>query len=254
MSPVRTVQHSLTLGWRSLLKIRHSPDQLLDVILLPITFVLMFVFLFGNSVSGDWRTYLQYVLPGIAVQTMMFATLGTAVALNSDLRGGVYDRFRSLPIARSAPLAGHVLGDLVKYAVSLVVVFGFGIALGFRFHGSPLAVLGGCVLIVLFAVALCWVATLLGVLATSPEGVQGFSAILIFPLTFGSNVFVPTANLPGWLQAWVKINPVTHVANAVRALMLDLPRGTSVTSAALWIAAIILVFAPAAVWAYRRRV
>jgi oleandomycin transport system permease protein len=242
------------LGWRSLLKIRHSPDQLLDVILLPITFVLMFVFLFGNSVSGDWRTYLQYVLPGIAVQTMMFATLGTAVALNSDLRGGVYDRFRSLPIARSAPLAGHVLGDLVKYAVSLVVVFGFGIALGFRFHGSPLAVLGGCVLIVLFAVALCWVATLLGVLATSPEGVQGFSAILIFPLTFGSNVFVPTANLPGWLQAWVKINPVTHVANAVRALMLDLPRGTSVTSAALWIAAIILVFAPAAVWAYRRRV
>jgi oleandomycin transport system permease protein len=98
------------LGWRSLLKIRHSPDQLLDVILLPITFVLMFVFLFGNSVSGDWRTYLQYVLPGIAVQTMMFATLGTAVALNSDLRGGVYDRFRSLPIARSAPLAGHVLG------------------------------------------------------------------------------------------------------------------------------------------------
>jgi oleandomycin transport system permease protein len=237
-----------------MVKIRHSPDQLLDVILLPITFVLMFVFLFGNSVSGDWRTYLQYVLPGIAVQTMMFATLGTAVALNSDLRGGVYDRFRSLPIARSAPLAGHVLGDFIKYAISLVVLFGFGIALGFRFHGSPLAVLGGCALIVSFAVALCWMATLLGVLATTPEAVQGFSAVLIFPLTFGSNVFVPTANLPGWLQAWVKINPVTHVANAVRALMLDLPRGTSVTSAALWIVAIILVFAPAAVWAYRRRV
>jgi oleandomycin transport system permease protein len=226
MSPTRAARHGLTLGWRSLLKLRHSPDQLLDVLLLPITFVLVFVFLFGKAVAGDWRAYLQFVLPGIAVQALMFASMGTALALNADLRTGIFDRLRSLPIARSSPLTGHLLGDLAKDVVSLVLVFAF---------------------------AVCWVAALVGMLARSPGSVQGLAFLLIFPLTFGSNVVVPTASLPGWLQAWVRINPVTQVSDAARGLILDLPPGRSVAASLLWTAGILVVFAPLAVRAYRRQ-
>ena len=254
MSPTRAARHGLTLAWRSLLKLKHSPDQLLDVLLMPITFVVIFVFLFGKAVAGDWHAYLQFVLPGVAVQALMFASMGTALALNADLRTGIFDRFRSLPIARSAPLTGHLLGDLVKYMVSLALVFGFGAILGFRAHGSPLAVLAGCGLIMLFAFAVCWIAALVGMLANSPGSVQGLAFLLIFPLTFGSNVFVPTAELPGWLQAWVKINPVTQVSDAARGLLLDLPLGRTITISLLWTAGILVVFAPLAVRAYRRQV
>jgi oleandomycin transport system permease protein len=243
---------SLTLAWRNLLKFKHTPDQVLDIVLLPITFVLMFVFLFGNAVSGDWRAYLQFVIPGIAVQALMFASLGTALGLNTDIRTGIFDRLRSLPIARSAPLVGHILGDSIKYVLSLVLVFGFGVILGFRTHGSPLAVLAAAGLMLLFAFAVCWISTLIGVAAKGPEMVQSLSLVLIFPLTFGSNVFVPTDKLPGWLQAWVKINPVTQVSDAVRALMLDLPVGDSVVTSLLWTVGIVVVFAPLAVRVYRR--
>ncbi len=253
MSPTRAARHGLTLAWRSLLKLRHSPDQLLDVVLLPITFVLVFVFLFGKAVAGDWHAYLQFVLPGIAVQALMFASMGTALALNSDLRTGIFDRLRSLPIARSAPLTGHLLGDLVKDLCALVLVFGFGAVLGFRAHGGPLAVLGGGALIMLFAFAVGWIAALVGMLARSPGSVQGFAFMLIFPLTFGSNVFVPTAELPGWLQAWVRINPVTQVSDAARGLLQGLPLGGSLAASLLWTAGILAVFAPLAVQTYRRR-
>ena len=254
MTPMRAARHGLTLAWRSLLKLKHSPDQLLDVLLMPITFVLVFVFLFGKAVAGDWHAYLQYVLPGIAVQALMFASMGTALGLNSDLRTGIFDRLRSLPIARSAPLTGYLLGDLVKYVATLALVFGFGAVLGFRAHGNPLAVLAGCGLIVLFSFSVCWIAALVGMLAKSPGSVQGLAFMLIFPLTFGSNVFVPTAELPGWLQAWVKLNPVTQVSDAARGLMLDLPPGHTVTTSLLWTGGILVVFAPLAVRAYRRQV
>jgi oleandomycin transport system permease protein len=235
-------------------QLKHSPDQLLDVLLMPITFVVIFVFLFGKAVAGDWHAYLQFVLPGVAVQALLFASMGTALALNADLRTGIFDRFRSLPIARSAPLTGHLLGDLVKYMVSLTLVFGFGAILGFRAHGSPLAVLAGGGLIMLFAFAVCWIAALVGLLANSPGSVQGLAFLVIFPLTFGSNVFVPTAELPGWLQAWVKVNPVTQVSDAARGLLLDLPLGRTITMSLLWTAGILVVFAPLAVRAYRRQV
>jgi oleandomycin transport system permease protein len=253
VTPTRATRHGLTLAWRSLLKLRHSPDQLLDVLLMPVTFVLVFVFLFGKAVAGDWHAYLQFVLPGIAVQALLFVTMNTAVALNTDVRTGVFDRFRSLPIARSAPLSGHALGDLAKYVLSLVLVFGFGAILGFRPHGSPLAMLAGCGLIMLFTFAVSWVSALVAMLARSAAGVQGLAFLLIFPLTFGSNVFVPTAQLPGWLQAWVRINPVTQVSDAARGLLLDLPPGRAIAVSLLWTAGILAVFAPLAVRAYRRR-
>lgn len=253
MTPLRATRHGLTLGWRSLLKLKHSPDQLLDVLLLPITFVLVFVFLFGKAVAGNWHAYLQFVLPGIAVQALLFVTLNTAVTLNTDVHTGIFDRFRSLPIARSAPLTGHVLGDLAKYLVSLVLVFGIGAILGFRPHGSPLAALAGCGLIMLFTFAVSWISALVAMLAKNPASVQGLAFLLIFPLTFASNVFVPTPQLPGWLQAWVKVNPVTQVSDAARGLLLDLPLGGTLTTSLLWTAAILAVFAPLAVRTYRRQ-
>jgi oleandomycin transport system permease protein len=253
MSPVRTARHALTLAWRSLTKLRHSPDQLLDVIMLPIVLVLVLVNLFGNAVAGSTHAYLQYVLPGIAVQALLFASLGIGIGLNTDLRNGIFDRFRSLPIARSAPLIGYILGDVVKFVLSLALVFALGAIVGFRTHGSPPAVLAACVIIMVFAFAASWVMALAGLLARSPASVTAFSFILILPLTFGSNVFVPTGRLPGWLQAWVKINPVTDVSSAARGLMLNLPLGNAVVASLLWTAGLVAVFAPLATWAYRRQ-
>jgi oleandomycin transport system permease protein len=243
----------MTLAWRNLVKFRHTPDQLLDIVLMPITFVLMFVFLFGTAVSGDWRTYLQFVIPGIAVQALMFATIGSALAINTDLRNGIFDRFRSLPIARSAPLVGHIVGDSIKYVLSIVLVFAFGAILGFRTHGDPAAILAAAGLMLAFAFATSWIATLIGITARAAETVQALSLLLIFPLTFGSNVFVPTDKLPGWLQTWVEINPVTQLSDAIRALLLDLPPGHTIAWSLLWTAGILAIFAPLAVNAYRRR-
>jgi oleandomycin transport system permease protein len=252
MSPLRTARHGLTLAWRSLTKLRHSPDQLLDVIMLPIVLVLVLVFLFGDAVAGSTHAYLQYVLPGIAVQTLMFASLGIGIGLNTDRRNGIFDRLRSLPIARPAPLIGYILGDVVKFLLSLVLVFALGAIVGFRTHGSVAAILAACAIIVVFAFAASWVMALAGLLAKTPASVTAFSFILIMPLTFGSNVFVPTGRLPGWLQAWVKINPVTDVSNAARGLMLNLPLGDAITASLLWTLGITVVFAPLATWAYRR--
>jgi oleandomycin transport system permease protein len=253
MSPIRTARHGLTLTWRSMSKLRHSPDQLLDVIMLPIVMVLVFVFLFGNAVAGSTHAYLQYVLPGIAVQALMFASLGIGLGLNTDLHNGIFDRFRSLPIARSAPLIGYILGDVAKFVLSLVLVFALGAIVGFRTHGSVPAILAACVLIMVFAFSVSWVMALVGLLAKAPAAVTAFSFVLIMPLTFGSSVFVPTGRLPGWLQAWVKINPVTDVSNAARGLMLGMPVNDAAAASLLWALGIVAVFAPLATWAYRRQ-
>ena len=249
---MRLIRHGLRLAWRAMLRIKHSPEQLLDLSLSPIMFVTLFVFLFGIAVAGNWHAYLQFVLPGVAVQSLLFASMGTAVGLNTDLRNGIFDRFRSLPIARTAPLLGHVLGDFFRYLVTLVVVLGYGFVLGFRLHGSAAAVLAAIGLMVLFSFAMSWPSSIIGLLAKTPTSVQGYAFLILFPLTFGSNIFVPTAKLPGWLQAWVKINPVTQVSNAVRGLMLDQPIGAAASHALLWSLAIVAVFAPVAGWIYRR--
>ncbi|GGM70969.1 ABC transporter permease [Dactylosporangium sucinum] len=254
MTALWTVRHSLTMAWRNLTKLRHSPDQLIDVVTMPIVLVAVFVYLFGNAVSGSTHSYLQYVLPGIAVQTLMFTALGIGVGLSNDQRNGIFDRLRSLPIARSAPLIGYVVADVFRYVLSLVLVFALGLALGFRTHANPLAILAGCGIIVLFAFAVSWVMALFGLLVRDPAGVNAFSFLLILPLTFGSNVFVPVGKLPGWLQAWVKINPVSHVSDAARNLLLGLPVGHSVVTALLWSAVIVAVFGPLATWVYSRRV
>ncbi len=251
---MKTVRHGLRLAWRSLLRIKHSPEQLLDLSLTPIMFLTLFVFLFGTAVAGNWHQYLQFVLPGVAVQSLIFASMGTAVGLNTDLRNGIFDRFRSMPIARTAPLIGHVLGDFFRYLVTIVVILAYGLILGFRMLGGVVEVLAAIGLMILFSFAMSWPSSIIGMLAKSPQSVQGYAFLIMFPLTFGSNIFVPTAKLPGWLQAWVKVNPVTQLSNAVRGLMLNLPVGPAPARALLWSLAIFAVFAPVAGWIYRRKI
>ncbi len=253
MNPLRTTRHSLTLFWRNAMKLKHSPEQLLDITLQPIMFVIIFVFLFGGAISGNWKQYLPYVLPGIMVQTIVFASMGTGLGLNTDITKGIFDRFRSLPIARSAPLIGTVLFDVARYLVSGLVVLGFGALLGFEVRTSVLGVVAAFGLMIAFSFALCWVWVLLGLIVPKPTTLQGLAFVVMFPLTFGSNLLVKTSTLPGWLQAWVKINPVTFLSDAVRGLLVGGPVADSAVKSLLWAFAIVVVFAPLGVWAYRRR-
>jgi oleandomycin transport system permease protein len=254
ISPVRMLRHTGTLAWRSLIKIKHSPEQLLDLTLQPIVFVCLFYFVFGGAMSGGSRhDYLQYLVPGILVQTVMFASQGTGINLNNDLTKGIFDRFKSLPIARSAPLTGLIVGDVVRYVISIGMVLGFSAILGFRIQTDVLSTLAACALIMFFAFALSWIPALIGLLAKSPQQVQGYGFIIFFPLTFGSNVFVPASTLPGWLQAWVKVNPVTPVVEVTRALLLgDGPVWSPLWKMLAWSFGMIAVFAPLAVRFYRR--
>jgi oleandomycin transport system permease protein len=253
MTPVRALRHALTLAWRSLVRIRRNPEQLLDVTLQPIVFVTLFVFLFGGAIRGESRhTYLEYVLPGIMVLTVVFASVGTGIGLNTDVTKGIFDRFRSLPISRSAPLTGTIMGDFVRYLVSVAIVFGYGSLLGFRVTTSPLSALAAVALMFVFGFAVGWIWVLLGLYVKSPQSLQGFGFIVMFPLAFGSSVFIPTATLPGWLQAWVRVNPVTALTSASRGLMLGGPVAVPAWHSVAWSIAITAVFAPLAVRRYRR--
>jgi oleandomycin transport system permease protein len=251
--PFALVRHSFILAGRSIVKIKRSPEQLIDVTLQPIIFTVLFVYLFGGAIAGSQHDYLQFVLPALMVQTVLFASLSIGVNLNTDIQKGVFDRFRSLPIPRSAPLVGAVLGDIVRFVISIGVLIGFGYAIGFRIGTDPFQALLACLLVLAFALSLSWVAVLIGMLVSSPGTVQGIGFLLMFPLTFGSSTFVPVDTLPGWLQAWVKVNPVTHLVEACRGLMVGGDVAWPVTQSLLWTIGITAVFAPLAVRAYRRR-
>jgi oleandomycin transport system permease protein len=247
--------NSLTLAWRNVAQLRHSPEKLLDVILMPIVFLVLFLFVFGGAVAGSTHAYLQELLPGLVAQMAMFATMGLGTALCEDIHKGVFDRFRSLPVARSAPLVGAVIGDSVRFLSVMAVLTGFGTALGFRFHAGIGSILAAYGLAYVFYLAVCWVSVLIGLIAPSPQTVQGIAFIWTMPLTFGSSVLLAnTASMPGWLQAWVKVNPVTHLADAVRALTLGGPVGDHVLYTLLWAAGIVLVSFPIAMRMYARRV
>jgi len=254
LSPVTGLRNSLTLTWRSVLKIRTNSEDLLGLSLQPIMLLLLFTYVFGGAIAhGNVRAYLDYVLPGILVQTVLFATLGTGLMLNQDISAGIFDRFRSLPIARWAPLAGAILGDVTRYVISVVVTIVLGIVLGFRIDTNPVAAIAGCLLVLAFALAMCWVSAWIGLIVKTPQGVQAFGFTAMFPIVFGSGILVPIQTMPGWLQAFAKANPLTLLAAACRGLM----RGGTVAQPAaesmLWALGIVLVFAPLAVRAYRRR-
>ncbi|GAA1340751.1 ABC transporter permease [Saccharothrix algeriensis] len=251
--PFALVRHSLVLAGRSLVKTARTPEQLLDVTLQPAIFVVVFVYLLGGAVAGSTHGYLQLLLPAIMVQSTVFAGVATGVNLNADIGKGVFDRFRSLPIGRSAPLVGSVLGDLVRYVAAVVSLLLFGALMGFRVTTGLLPALAACLLAILFAFSLSWAFVLVGMLARTPGSVQGIGFLALFPLTFGTSMIAPAETLPGWLRSWVEVNPVTHVMTAARGLMVGGPVAGSALWALLWSAVFVAVFAPLAVRAYRRR-
>jgi oleandomycin transport system permease protein len=252
---------SLILARRTVTKMFRNPEQFLDVTLQPVIMTVLFVFIFGGAVSGSSGSYLPFVIPGIIVQTVMFTSLTIGVNLNTDIQKGVFDRFRSLPIARSAPLFGAVLGDIVRHTIAVLVTLGFAALIGFRVTTSWYELLLAVVLIIVFAVSLCWVSVFIGMLARSAGAVQGLSFLIVFPLTFGSSTFVPASTLPTWLQGWVAINPVTHVIEAMRGLLSGpsaMAAGETLGGQLLWVLAscvvLVAVFFPLATWAYRKKI
>lgn len=254
VSPVEGLQQTMTLAWRTLVQIRHNPWELADFSIQPIMFVLLFTYMFGGAISGSTSEYLLYSLPGIIVMNMFFVAMYIGMGLNADLTKGVFDRLRSLPLAQWAPLTGRIIADLVKQVWSIILLLAIGVVLGFRIGTSVLDVLAAIALILVFALAFSWVSVLVGVFAADPEKVQLFGMTVLFPITFVSNVFVPTNTMPSWLQAFVNVSPVTLLANASRGLMVSGPVAGPVLGSLLWAAVILAVFAPLSLWALKRRV
>jgi ABC-2 type transport system permease protein len=209
----------LTYGWRGMLKIKHVPEQLLDVTVTPVMFLLMFTYLFGGAVAGSTGEYLQFLLPGILVQTILFTTVYAGVTANTDMTKGVIDRFRSMPVWRPAPLVGAMLGDIVRYALAGTVTMVLGLVLGFDAEGGVLGIVAGMALVIAFAFGLAWVFTTLGLIMRTPNAVMNAGFLGIFPLLFLSNIFVDPSTLPSALRAFVDINPISHLVEATRELM-----------------------------------
>ena len=209
----------LTLAWRTMLKIKHVPFQLFDVIVTPIMFTLLFTYIFGGALAGTPREYIQYLLPGVLVQTIVFITVYTGVGLNTDIQKGLYDRFRSLPMWQPSPLFGALLGDVFRYCVAGGIIIVVGFIIGFRPGGGFLGIVWAMVLILVFSFALSWLWIIVGMLMKTPETVMTMSFVFLMPLTFASDIFVRLETMPGWLQAVVGRNPVTLLARAARGLM-----------------------------------
>ncbi|MFF5448690.1 ABC transporter permease [Streptomyces sp. NPDC012888] len=251
--PAAALRQTATMAWRSLVSVKHNPMELVDYSITPIMFVFLFTYVFGGQMAGSPQEYLQYALAGIIVQNTLFMSVYTAMSLNSDLTKGVFDRLRSLPIARSAPLFGRITADLAKQLWAMLLMIGLGTVLGFRITGSLAGFLGATLLLLVFAAAVSWTAVLTGMLAGDAEKVQVFAFTFIFPLTFTSSAFARVDTMPGWLQAWVEINPVTHLSDAFRGLLLGTPVEDSVMWSLIWAAGIAAVFMPLAMRAYRSR-
>lgn len=250
--PVSALGAIATLAWRAMLKIKHVPFQLFDVTFTPIIFTLLFTYIFGGALGGSPRSYIQFLLPGILVQTIVFITVYTGVGLNTDIQKGLYDRFRSLPMWQPAPILGALAGDLFRYSVAAALIIVLGVILGFRPAAGVVGVLLAFGLVLVFAFALSWIWIIFGMKVKTPESVMTTSFVFLMPLTFASNIFVGLETMPAWLRAVVRHNPVTHLTSASRGLM----HGKTVTADVVWVfaaaAAITLVAAPVALRMYHR--
>ncbi|GIF37598.1 ABC transporter permease [Actinoplanes xinjiangensis] len=248
------LRNTATLAWRTLVQIKHNPFELFDFSVQPIMFLLLFTYVFGGAIADTPGEYLTYALPGIIVQNLLFATLNTGVGLNTDISKGVFDRLRSLPIARFSPLAGRIVADVIKQAWAIALLLGLGLALGFRIETGPAEVLAAFALLLGFAFAASWMSVLVAMLVSEPEKVQIFGFVLLFPITFVSGAFVDPDTMPDWLRAFADVNPTTVLADAARGLLSGGPVAGPVTRSLLWAAGFLLVFAPLSVRAFRRRI
>lgn len=248
--PPSAWEASVTFAWRAMLKIKHVPMQLFDVTAFPVMFVLLYTYLFGGALAGSPSEYLQGLLPGILVMTVSMITIYTGMALNTDIEKGIFDRFRTMPVWRPAVLVGMLIADAVRYTAASVVVLVLGFALGFRPDGGLLGIPVAIGLLLVFCFSMSWMWMVLGMKAQTAENVMQMSMTILFPLTFASNVFVDPSTMPGWVQAFVKVNPITHLTDASRALMHGTPVGNSVMWVLVWSAAFLVVFAPLAMRLY----
>lgn len=244
---------SMAFGWRAMLKIKHVPEQLFDVTAFPIMMTLMFTYLLGGALAGSTGDYLQYVLPGILVMSVVMTTMYTGLAVNTDIDKGVFDRFRTLPIWRPAPMVGYLLGDAFRYTMASVTILVLGLIMGFRPGGGVLGVLAGVGVLIVFSFAFSWVWTMFGLLLRSEKSVMGVSMMVLFPGTFLSNILVQPDTMPGWLQGFVQVNPITHVAASVRGLMSGNVDPAELLWTAIASAVLILVFGSLTMRLYNRK-
>jgi len=248
-----TVDQTLSMAWRALKKMRRNPEQWFDVTIQPLLFTAMFAYIFGGAISGDVQSYLPIIITGILAQTALTACMATGIQLREDMDKGVFDRFKSLPIARIAPLAGPAVADLARYGTAATLTILTGVVMGYRPGGGVPGVLAGWLMTVVAGWSLAWIFTYLGTVARSAQAVQGISMLIMFPLTFLSNAFVPEETLPEWLQTFVRLNPVSLVVNAVRDLMNDGQVTANVGWALVGCLAVVVVFLPLSVRSYSRK-
>ena len=247
-----TFGQTLLMAWRTLKKMRRNPEQFFDVVLQPLLFTAMFAYLFGGAISGNVQAYLPLMIPGIVAQTVLTTCMATGVQLREDMDKGVFDRFKSLPIARIAPLAGPMTADLVRYLIAAGLTFVMGVIIGYRPGGGLFGVLGAIVLAIFTGWSLAWIFTWLGTIAKNARSVQGMSMMILFPLTFLSNAFVPVKTLPTGLADFVKVNPVSHLVSGTRALSNNGTISGEVGWTLLACAVVVLVFAPLSTRSYRK--
>jgi ABC-2 type transport system permease protein/oleandomycin transport system permease protein len=247
----RIVNDTLVLAERNLVRLPRAPELLLAFTVQPLMFVLLFRYVFGGAIKTPGFSYVDFLVPGIIVQTISFGGFVTALGLNEDLHKGLIDRFRSLPMSRSAVLAGRTLADIVTNAVATAVLVLSGLLIGFSFHTDVVAAIGGFALLLAFGYAFSWVFAFLGMLVSSAEAANSVGFIALFPLTFISSAFVPVQSMPALLRAFAQVNPFTLTVDAMRSLWLGAPAGNNVWGAFAWTVAIIVVFAPLAVARYR---
>ncbi|MEQ4723377.1 ABC transporter permease [Nonomuraea sp. B19D2] len=248
------ISQGLTLAWRSLIPLKNSPGQLLGMLFQPVFMIVIFVYLFGGAAGGDRAGAVAYMLPGVLVQVALMSTITTGMNLATDIGNGVFDRFRTMPIARSAPLAGRIMADLLALLITIAMSMLVGYAVGFRVTTDPLSALAGLGLVLLLAMALSWGSAWIGLVAKSVTSMQVISTAVLLPLTFGSSAFVPATDMPGWLTWWMSVNPVSHLAGALRGLLTGGLHMSDVWITFGWTAALLALFLPLALHAYNRRV
>ena len=244
---------ALTFAWRSVLKIKHVPEQLGDVVMIPVLFTLMFTYLFGGALADSPAHYLQYLLPGTLAMSVVFVTVYSGVTLNQDLATGAFDRFRSLPVWRAAPIVGGLIGDIGRYMIASGLVLGLGLVMGFRAHGGVLGVLAAMGLAIVFAVALSWAWIALALVLRTPSAVLSIGFVVLMPIGFLSNVFVDPATMPRWLERVANLNPMSHLADAERALMAGRPAGDNVWQVLAASAVLVILLAPLSLRLYQRK-
>jgi ABC-2 type transport system permease protein len=243
----------LVFGWRAILKFRHVPEQLFDLVMTPIMFTLLFTFVFGGALAGSPSQYLQFFLPGILVQTVVFNAVYSGMGLSTDLGKGLFDRFRSLPIWSLAPFAGLMVGDVIRHLIAAVIILFIGLILGYRPEAGLVGVIGSLLLLLVIGFGTGWIFIVLGLLIRTPMTVMTIGFSFLFPLVFGSNIMVEPATMPGWLRVFVEINPVSLMATAIRALMAGIATLNQIALALVAPVLMTVLLAPITLWLYRRQ-